>query len=125
MGFDKIKEMYERCSDFYKIYKQVLSGPSPINEYFNIIDGYLFKNQSLCLPNTSIRDFVIWEVHQGGLARHFGRNKTIQDLEERFYWTKLKKQVAKVLAQCKTYIMGNQVKQNIELYTPLPTLKKP
>ena len=125
VGFDKIKEMYEQCSDFSKIYKQVLSGTSPLNEDFNIIDGYLFKNQRLCLPNTSIRDFVIWEVHQGGLAGYFGRNKTIQDLEERFYWPKLKKQVAKVLAQCKTCIMGKQVKQNTGLHTPLPTPKKP
>ena len=66
-----------------------------------------------------------FEVHQGGLAGHFGRNKTIQDLEERFYWPKLKKKVAKVLVQCKTCIMGKQVKQNTRLYTPLPTTKKP
>ena len=59
MGVDKIKEMYEQCSDFSKIYKQVLCGPSPLNEDFNIIDGHLFKNKKFCLPNTSIREYVI------------------------------------------------------------------
>ena len=55
MGVDKIKEMYELCSDCSKIYKKVIFGPSPLNQDFDIIDGYLLKNQRLCLPNTSIK----------------------------------------------------------------------
>ena len=66
MGFDKIKEMYEKFSDFSKIYKQVLSCPSPLNEDFNISDGYLLKNQSFCLPSTSIREYVIWRFMKVG-----------------------------------------------------------
>ena len=41
VGFDKIIEMYEHCSDFSKIYRQVLYGPSPSKNYFNIINGDL------------------------------------------------------------------------------------
>jgi len=48
-------------------------------------DGYLFKSQKLCIPNTSLREFLVWELHAGGLTGHFGQAKTIVAVENRFY----------------------------------------
>ena len=56
----------------------------------------------LCIPRTSFRDLLIWEMHSGGLTRHFGRDKTIASVEDRFYWPSLKKDVARIVAQCRT-----------------------
>lgn len=53
-----------------------------------------------CIPRTSIREFLIWETHAGGLAGHFGRNKTILAVEDQFFWPSLKRNVAQVVAQC-------------------------
>ena len=39
----------------------------------------------LCIPRTSFRDLLIWEMHVGGLAGHFGQDKTIALVEDRFY----------------------------------------
>ena len=41
-------------------------------------------------------------MHAGGLAGHFGRDKTIALVEDIFYWPFLKNDVARIVAQCKT-----------------------
>ena len=92
---------------------------------FQIHNGYLFKDNRLCIPRTSVRDFLIFEIHQGGLAGHFGRDKTITDVEHRFFWPRMKKRIAKIVSQRKACIRGKQVKQNTSLYTPLPIPTKP
>ena len=35
---------------------------------------------------------LIWEMHAGGLVRHFERDKIIALDEDRFYWPSLKKE---------------------------------
>ena len=87
---------------------------------FQIYNGYLFKDNRLCIPSTSIRDFLIWEIHQGGFAGHFGQDKTITDVEHRFFLPKMKKQIAKIVSQCRVCIRDKEVKQNTSLYTSLP-----
>ena len=39
----------------------------------------------LCIPWTSFRDLIIWEMHACGLVGHFGRDKSISLVEDRFY----------------------------------------
>ena len=57
-------------------------------------DGFFFKGEKLCIPQDSLREFLIWEIHAGGLAGHFGRNKTILVVEDQFYWPGHKRSVA-------------------------------
>lgn len=54
----------------------------------------------MCVSQGSLRDFVIWELHFGGLAGHFGKDKTILLVEDHFFWPSLKQDVARVVAQC-------------------------
>ena len=44
-----------------------------------------------------MRDFLVWEIHARGLAGHFGRDKTIEEVERQFYWPGLKRGVAKIV----------------------------
>ncbi|RVW96613.1 Transposon Ty3-G Gag-Pol polyprotein [Vitis vinifera] len=71
-----------------------------------ILEGYLFYKNRLCLPRTSLRDHVIWELHGGGMGGHFGRDKTIALVEDRFFWPSLKKDVWKVIKQCRACQVG-------------------
>ena len=73
----------------------------------------------------SLHEFLVWELHSGGIAGHFGRDKTITLVEDRFYWPSLKRDVAKVLGQCRTCQLAKQKKQNTGLYTPLPVPHAP
>jgi len=59
-------------------------------------------------------------MHAGGLAGHFDREKTIETVDNLFYWPSLKKNVAKLIGQCHTCQLAKQRKHNTGLYTPLP-----
>ena len=125
VGFEKLKEEYEFCPDFGIIYETITLGPSTEYSQYTIRDGYLFKENQLCIPKTSTRDFLIWEIHAGGLAGHFGCNKTIIAVEDQFYWPGLKRHVAQIVAQCRTCAVAKQQRQNTGLYTPLPVPDRP
>jgi len=51
-----------------------------------------------------------WEVHAGGLAGHFGRNKMIEAVEHRLYWPSLKEDVAKVVGPVSHVSTGQTTK---------------
>jgi len=84
VGFDLLKKDYSSCKDFSIIFAELQSGQQTNYAGFSLHDGYLFKGTCLCLPNTSIREQVTWELHGGGAAGHFGREKTIAMVEDLF-----------------------------------------
>ena len=69
--------------------------------------------------------YFIWELHAGGLTGHFGREKTIEAVDNLFYWPSLKKDVAKLIGQYRTCQLGKQNKHNTSFYTPLPVPDRP
>lgn len=90
-----------------------------------IQDGYLFRGSKLCIPHTSLIDFIVWELHAEGLAGHFGRDKTIALVEDWFYWPFLKHDVARIVSWCRTCQLAKVKKRNIGLYTPIPVPHTP
>jgi len=70
-GFERLREEYESCPDFGKIY--VTLGYDSVREMdgFLLQDGYLFRFHRLYVPPTSLRNFLSWKIHAGGLAGHF------------------------------------------------------
>ena len=121
-GFERLKDDYEPCPDFGKLYTSLSNAPQPrpILDDYTLQDGYLFKANKLCIPQSSVRDFLVWEIHAGGLVSHFGRDKTIEEVEHQFYWPGLKRGVAKIIGQRRTCQLAKHCKQNTSLYTPLP-----
>ena len=82
-GFERLKEDYESCLDFGEVYIAIRDEQCPIEDDYYLQDGYLFQANKLCIPQTSMRDFLIWEIHPDGLSGHFGHDKTIEEVEER------------------------------------------
>ena len=65
---------------------------------YNIIDGFLFKANKLC----ATREFLIRETYGGGVAVHFRVNKTVELLQEHFYWPKMVGDVSAIISRCGT-----------------------
>jgi hypothetical protein len=79
LGFEHLKDMYCDDADFKEEYEacanHVLRDRSQWVEYM-IQEGLMFKGNQLCIPKFSMRDNLLKENHSGGLAGHFGHDKT-------------------------------------------------
>ncbi|XP_057948237.1 uncharacterized protein LOC131143894 [Malania oleifera] len=89
-----------------------IKGTSITHPDFVIHDGFLFKGTRLCIPSTSLRDQLIEELHARGTAGHFGKDKTIAMVEDKFYLPSIKRDVAIIVSHCRTCQTAQGRKQN-------------
>jgi hypothetical protein len=79
LGFEHLKDMYCDDTNFKEAYEAcanlVLRDKSQWTEYM-IQEGLLLKGNQLCIPKCSMRDNLLKEKHNGGLAGHFSHDKT-------------------------------------------------
>ncbi|KAJ9548661.1 hypothetical protein OSB04_021204 [Centaurea solstitialis] len=122
IGFDSVTTLYPDDPDFRHLWEKTAAAPF---RDFVRRNGFLFKGQRLCVPFSSFRDAIILECHQGALSGHFGREKTVVLVSERFFWPKLVKDVIKVLKRCRICHVAKTHHTNQGLYTPLPTPERP
>ncbi|GKF36235.1 RNA-directed DNA polymerase, partial [Tanacetum coccineum] len=115
-GFDSFRGLYYDDPDFWEIWSKC---DNDRFQQFSKLDGYLFKGTRLCIPLCSLREAIILEGHAGGLAGHFGRDKTLALLREQFYWPKMERDVNRLLERCRTYHIAKTHSSNAGLYTPL------
>ena len=121
IGFDRLPLIYQDCPDFRAFW----SGNTTDQLEFRIEAGFLFFQDRLCIPSGSTRDFLVWELHGGGMAGHFGISKTIQATELRYYWPLLRCDVRRIIGRCSICTIGKLTKQNTGQYLPLPMPDSP
>ena len=63
-------------------------------------EGFLFKENKLCIPKSPLRDLIIKEAHGATLAGYLGINETMKILKDHFYWPKMGGDVHKVISRC-------------------------
>ncbi|GBG63166.1 hypothetical protein CBR_g36935 [Chara braunii] len=95
---------YESDPDFATLYAQLSSDHSPASHY-RIVDGYLPLHSRgkdlLCVPrDRRLRTRVLGEYHDLRLADHFGVNRTIAWLRQRFQWPDLITDVTRYCDSC-------------------------
>lgn len=57
--FEKLKEDYDSCPNFGKLYTSLMSDPSKSLLDYILQDGYFFKGIRLCIIWTSVYDFFV------------------------------------------------------------------
>ncbi|XP_038695889.1 uncharacterized protein LOC119993050 [Tripterygium wilfordii] len=126
-GFESIREHYASDPDFATIWADLTNvvPKDTSSSLFVLQDGYLFKANHLCLPQGSFREFVITELHAGGLAGHLGRDKTIALVVDRFFWPQLRRDVTRLIQRCRVCQLQKGTRTNSGLYTPLPIPQRP
>jgi hypothetical protein len=106
LGFEHLKEMYGEDAYFkepYEAYENpLLRDRIPWMEYL-IKDGLLFKRSRLCIPKCSMRDNLLIEKHNGGLAGHFGHDKTFIQLSRSYYWPGMRYEMKKFVNKCRIF----------------------
>ena len=81
LGFEHIKGLYLIDQDFCEEYRNCQE--KAMGKFFRH-EGFLFRENRLCVPNCSLRDLLVRESHGGGLMGHFGVAKTLTILQEHF-----------------------------------------
>jgi len=59
-----------------------------------------FKNRLVVPKNLDLRKQILDEAHLSRYSIHPGSNKMYQDLKQRFWWTRMKRGIAKYVSEC-------------------------
>ena len=125
IGFEELKNQYQTDSYFSQVVKD-LQGPEAVDKLpYRLHEGYLFKGNQLCVPEGSFREQIIRELHGNGLGGHFGRDKTMALVTDRYFWPHMFKDVSRFVRRCAVCQFGKGSSQNTGLYTPLPEPTSP
>jgi hypothetical protein len=66
-------------------------------------DGFLwFKDRPMVPNDFEIRRKIMDEAHCSRYSIHLGTNKMYQDLKKNFWWTRMKREIAKYVLECDT-----------------------
>jgi hypothetical protein len=66
-------------------------------------DGVLwFKDHLMVLKDFELRHKIMDESHCSRYSIHPGTNKIYQDLKKNFWWTRMKREIAKYVSECDT-----------------------
>jgi len=99
IGIEEVKSSYKDDPDFGEIFLKCLN--HAVKDFY-ILDGFLFKGNRICVPKSSLRISLVKEFHEGGMAGHFGIEKTLQLIGEYFYWPKIARDVEFLVKRCVT-----------------------
>ncbi|GBG67986.1 hypothetical protein CBR_g1105 [Chara braunii] len=121
---------YESDPDFTTLYAQLSSDQPPASHY-RIADGYLLLHSRgkdlLCVPrDRRLRTRLLGEYHDSRLAGHFGVNRTIARVRQRFRWPDLITDVTRYCDSCKVCRCSKPHNRNPygELH-PMPIPREP
>jgi hypothetical protein len=67
-----------------------------------------------------MRENMLKQKHSGGLAGHFGHDKTFAQLNISYYWPGMRAEVNNFVNKCKIFQHPKGKKQNTGLYHPFP-----
>ncbi|WVZ64098.1 hypothetical protein U9M48_013667 [Paspalum notatum var. saurae] len=59
-----------------------------------------FRNRLVVPKDMELRKRILDEAHTSMFTMHPGSNKMYQDLKQKFWWTRMKPEIAKYVSEC-------------------------
>ena len=118
-GFDIFADLYPMDPFFSPIWMDLTHG---VRSDFSFVEGFIFKNNRLCVPVCSLRLQIIQELHNEG---HIGRDRTLKWVTDSYFWPSLRRDVERFVSRCTTCQRGKGQASNAGLYLPLPIPTQP
>jgi hypothetical protein len=75
LGLESLCDLYATDPKFSASYRMCTDGKA---WEYHIYEGYLFRANKLCVPESPVRLLLVQESHVGGLMGHFGCEKTLR-----------------------------------------------
>ena len=96
---DEIKAAQQHDASIRKIKKNIASGKA---KCFSIDDsGVVYFGNRLVVPKRgNTKELILQEAHESPISIHPGSTKMYQDLRSKFWWTRMKREIAKYVAEC-------------------------
>jgi hypothetical protein len=117
---DQIISAQRKNSGIAYIKEKVRSGQW-IDFSIDDTDVLWFKNQIVVPKVPELRQLILDEAHNTRFSIYPGSNKMYQDLRQRFWWTKIKIEIAKYVARCDTCRKVKVVHlKSVGMLQPLP-----
>ncbi|XP_071700181.1 uncharacterized protein [Rutidosis leptorrhynchoides] len=97
----RIKEAQLDDGDLWTVFQNLEEGK--MKEFREDDDGVIWCGNRLCVPNDdAIREALLSEAHSSPFSVHPGSTKMYQDLKQHFWWSGMKKDVARYVGKCLT-----------------------
>ncbi|CAA7027706.1 unnamed protein product [Microthlaspi erraticum] len=119
VGFAALPELYPLDPFFGRVWSDLAAG---IQSDYVLVDGFLFRDNRLCVPDCSLRLKILTELHEEG---HVGRDRTLQLVQDSYYWPSLRRDVARHVERCVVCQRSKGHGSNSGLYMPLPIPTQP
>ena len=96
---DQIIATQKQDSGIQEIKQNIVSG---VAKCFSANDqGAIFFENRLVVPeNQDLKQLILKEAHHTPLSIHSGSTKMYRDLRQRFWWTRMKRDIAQFVAKC-------------------------
>ena len=86
-----------------KIRQRLAENDTRVECFHQDEDGVLwFKNRLVVPKDLDLRKQLLDEAHLSRYSMHPGSNKMYQDLKQWFWWTRMKREIAKYVSECDT-----------------------
>src|SRR3954463_297601 len=96
---DQIIVAQRRARGVHRIKENIASGVAKC--FSTDSKGTIFFGNRLVVPkNRELRQLILQEAHDTPLSIHPGSTKMYRDIRQRFWWTRMKREIARFIAEC-------------------------
>nr|KYP59055.1 Transposon Ty3-I Gag-Pol polyprotein [Cajanus cajan] len=117
----KLNKRYAKWVDYLEQFPYVIKYKKGS---INVVVDALSRRHNFEYPKDLLK-LLVKERHEGGLMGHFGIEKTLLLLKEKFFWPHMKRDVQRFCSRCIACPQAKSTTKPHGLYTPLPVSNAP